>query len=610
MAVQNRKINYYSRNFVDVRTELFNFIRQYYPDLFSDFNDASIGTMLVELNAAVADMLSYHTDRMFQETQIDYAQERKSLLSMARTFGLKVPGQRPAVTLVDLFFTVPPFGDTWDQRYAPLVRYGTQVLGGGQTFELVDDCDFSSPFNVGGVPNRLIIPNFDANNNLQNYTIVKREFVVNGTTKILKKEIDITDFKPFLEVILPDRNVLSVESIITKEGVGLISDPTLDEFIDFDNRWWEMDSLAEDKIFIEDTTRPTDNTGIKPGKWVNTTRRFIKEFTDNNYCKLTFGSGSENDDLFTQYGNNAFTQNIANFINTTALGEIPKVNNTMYIRYRVGGGTSSNVGPNTLTSIGLKTVTVNGPNPNTNRAVVNTFRANNPIPAFGGMNVPSVETIRQMVKYNFSAQNRAITIKDYFSRVQLMPGKFGAPFRMGIGEKSNKVEIFILGLDSTGSLTNSSTNTMKENIATYLSDYRAINDYVEVKDGRIINLSFDVDLFVDKSFNEAEIINNAIQVIKNYFDVNKWDMGDSIFLGQLVESINSVGGVLNMTNIKVFNEVGGDYSLNEIGQPYVDNVTREINLTDDYTLLGENKSMFEIKYPEKDIKIRVKSASI
>ena len=142
MAPKNKKINYFSRNFNDVRTELFNFIKQYYPDMFSDFNDASVGTMLIELNAATADMLSFHTDRMFQETQIDYAQERKSVMSMARTFGLKIPGQRPSITLVDFAITVPPLGDTWDQRYAPTLRYGAQVLGGGQTFEAMDDIDF------------------------------------------------------------------------------------------------------------------------------------------------------------------------------------------------------------------------------------------------------------------------------------------------------------------------------------------------------------------------------------------------------------------------------------------------------------------------------------
>lgn len=613
-----KKINYFARNFVDVRTELFNYIKQYYPDLFSDFNDASVGTMLVELNAATADMLSYHTDRMFQETQIDYAQERKSVMSMARTFGLKIPGQRPSVTMVDFSVTVPPLGDTWDQRYAPKLRYGAQALGGGQTFESVEDIDFSSPYSSGGIPNRLILPNIDANGTLINYTIVKRELVINGSTKIYKKPITGSDVKPFLEIILPDRDVLSVESIITKEGTNLVTTPTLDEFIDFDNRWFEMDSLAEDKVFIEDTTRVSDNSGIKMGKWVNTTQRFIREYTDNGFCKLTFGSGNSGEDLLAQYSRNAFTQRIGDFINTTALGEIPKANNTMFIRYRVGGGTQSNVGPNVINNVGLNTMVINGPNVNTNDAVRRSLRVNNPIPAFGGNGSPSTEMIRQMTKYNFAAQNRAVTIKDYLSRVQLMPGKFGVPFRLGVSEDQNKVEIFVLGLDSNGKLSNSSTNALKENMASYLADYRMLNDYVIISDGRIINLSFELDLFVDKSYNEAEIINNVIQNVRAYFDVNQWDMGESVYLGKLTESVNNVGGVINVTDIRVYNEVGGDYSLNEISQAYTDtptlvgtnNNTRQIDLTEDYALFGEHKTMFEIKYPTRDIRIRVKSASI
>jgi hypothetical protein len=609
MAPKAKKINYFARNFVDVRTELFNFIKQYYPDLFSDFNDASVGTMLVELNAATADMLSFHTDRMFQETQIDYAQERKSVMSMARTLGLKVPGLRPSVTLVDFSVTVPAQGDSWDQRYAPRLRYGAQATGGGQVFEAMDDIDFSSAYSTGGVPNRLILPNIDVNGVLVNYTIVKRELVINGTTKIFKRVINGSDVKPFLEMILPEQNVLSVESIITKEGTNLVTAPTLDEYIDFDNRWFEMDSLAEDKVFIEDTTRQADNPGVKMGKWVDTTQRFYKEFTDTGFCKMTFGSGNAGEDLFAQFGKNAFTQQIGDFINTTALGEIPAANSTMYVRYRVGGGSNSNVGPNVINGVGLNTMVILGPNTNTNDAVRKSIRVNNPIPAFGGAGAPSIEQVRQMTKYNFAAQNRAVTIKDYLSRIQLMPGKFGVPFRLGVNENQNKVEIYVLGLDSNGKLSNASTNALKENMASYLADYRMLNDYVLVNDGRVINLAFELDLFIDKAYNQAEIINNTIQSIKKYFDVNKWDMGESIYLGKLTETVNNVGGVINVTDIRVFNEVGGEYSLNEISQPYVDQQTRQIDLSEDYALFGEEKTMFEIKTPTKDIRIRVKSAS-
>lgn len=183
----NTGINYTSRNFAEIRSDLVNMVKQYYPDIFGDFNDASVGMMLLELNAAVGDMLSTNTDRMFQETQIDFAKEKKSVLSMARTFGLKIPGKRPSVTLVDFSVTVPVLGDSFDISYAPIIRTGSQVNGAGKVFEVNNDIDFSNPFNINGIPNRLIIPNVDSNGNLSNYTLTKREIVSNGTSKIFKR---------------------------------------------------------------------------------------------------------------------------------------------------------------------------------------------------------------------------------------------------------------------------------------------------------------------------------------------------------------------------------------------------------------------------------------
>ena len=156
-------VNYTSRDFANIRTDLVNYVKQYYPDIFADFNDASVGMMLLELNAAVGDMLSFNTDRMFAETQIDYAKERKSVLSLARTLGLKIPGKRASATIVDLSVTLPVFGDTFDISYAPIIKAGSQVSGSGKMFELNNDVDFSSPFTVSGIPNRLIIPNFNGN---------------------------------------------------------------------------------------------------------------------------------------------------------------------------------------------------------------------------------------------------------------------------------------------------------------------------------------------------------------------------------------------------------------------------------------------------------------
>jgi len=600
-------VNYTSRDFASIRTDLVNYVRQYYPDIFGDFNDASVGMMLLELNSAVGDMLSHNTDRMFAETQIDYAEERKSILSMARTFGLKIPGKRASATIIDLSVTLPVFGDTFDISYAPIVRAGSQVSGAGKIFELSNDSDFSSPFTTGGVPNRLIIPNFNSNGTVINYTIVKREMATNGYSKTLKRVINTSDSIPFLEVVLPDDDVISVESIITLPGTNYAASPSYSDFLNMNNRWFEVDALAEDKVFIEDNTRISDNSGIRPGKWISVAKRFIREYTDLGFTKITFGAGTQDINSLCDFDSNpALVNQIGNFINNLSLGSVPTPNTTMYLKYRVGGGSDSNLGPNVINSIGIADISVNGSDATINQNVKKSLAVTNKFPAIGGKNIPSIDEIRNMIRYNFASQNRAVTLKDYQTKIAQIPGKFGAPFRNGIFEEQNKIKIYVLSLDSNGSLSNQSTTTLKENMANYLADYRMLNDYVEIADGRIINISLEIDLFIDKKVAQSQVMTEVINEVKKYFDFNKFEMGENIYISPLIENINNIGGVLNIIDIRFFNKVGGgQYSINEISQPYIDTTTRQIDVYD-MTLFGEPTTLFEIKFPTKDILVRAR----
>jgi hypothetical protein len=191
--------------------------------------------------------------------------------------------------------------------------------------------------------------------------------------------------------------------------------------------------------------------------------------------------------------------------------------------------------------------------------------------------------------------------------IQKMPGQFGSPFRMGIMEEQNKIKIYTIGLDENNKLSNNSTSALRENISTYLSNYRMINDYVQVANGKVINLSFEIDLVIDKQYTQSQIITEVINKTKSYFEISKWNMGDDIYLGQLIEMINNVSGVLNVVDIRVYNKVGGAYySSNQISQPYIDNETRQIDLLGQFKLFGEPNGMFEIKRPDIDISVRVK----
>jgi len=366
--------------------------------------------------------------------------------------------------------------------------------------------------------------------------------------------------------------------------------------------------LAEDKVFIEDTSRTSTDSSIKPGRFVKIDRRFITEYTDNYFFKIIFGSGSEDLTSLNDFNiSSSFITRIGDIINNLALGQTHKANTTMYVRYRIGGGANTNLGPNSITTFGLVDMRVTGVNPTVNLAVQRSFKIRSSSLAIGGRDELTIEEIRNLIRYNFSAQNRAVTIKDYMSIVKTMPSEFGVPFRVGIHEEQNKIKVSLLTLDSDGKASNASNLVLRQNIANFLSDYRMINDYVEVSSGKIFNLGFEVDLFVDKEYPQAQVTNNTINIITDFMDINKQEMGQDLFIGQLHDTINSVGGVINVIEIRVYCKYGGSYSYNEVSQPYVDDTTRQIDISDSYTVFGEPNAIFEVKFPERDIRVRVKT---
>ena len=602
-----KKIAYTERDFLGIRNELLRITNTYYPDLIQNANDASIYSVFLDLNAAVSDNLNFQIDRTFQETVLQFAQERSSLYNLARTYGLKIPGNRPSVTVCDISITVPVFGDKEDFRYLGVLRTGSQFRGGGQIFELVDECNFSSPYSVDGVPNRTKIPNFDANGILTNYTITKREVVVNGVTRIFKKEITDADNKPFFKLFLPEKNVIGVTSVIQKDGVGYQTLPTNDEFLSVNNnRWYEVDALAESEVFVEDPSSPPDEAGIKVGKYIYTEDRFISEFTPEGFFFLTFGSGNQtSQDTLDEFASKGVKLNMAKFMDNVSLGNMVRGNTTLFVQYRVGGGQASNVGAGSINTIGTVNFNVVGPSPQINQAVINSLAVTNVTAAIGGANQMTKEEIRNYISFNFASQNRAVTITDYISRLRTMPATFGAAAKVGVNEIENKVNINVLSYTPQGKLTSEISHTLKQNISNYLSNYRMLNDYIVVGSAKVVDLAFHVDLLLESSSNQGDIVTTVITTISDYFDVSKIEMGQDLNMGQLRGQIIRVPGVLNIIDLKIFNKVGGQYSQAITSQPYIDLSTREIGLIDD-TIYAKPDEILQIKFPEKDIAIRVK----
>ena len=276
---------------------------------------------------------------------------------------------------------------------------------------------------------------------------------------------------PFFKVRLPDPDVLEISDVILLEGTNFAGNPSETEFANQDNKYYEVDYLAQQRVFVDDpnsgsNSATTGGTGIKAGVWIDVTQKFIKEFTARGFCELTFGGGNGELDAFKEGFLKAGVTNqqfLNNYLENTALGEKLKADHTLFVRYKTGGGAASNLGANTLTQLGTVQINVNGPRQDFNQQVERSLSVNNPIPAIGGNDGLSTEQIRNLVKYNFSSQRRDVQISDYLFQVFEMDGRFGSPFRANAFRENNKIVIPILGIGSNGKLNNTSNSLLKEN---------------------------------------------------------------------------------------------------------------------------------------------------
>ena len=673
--MSEKKISYLNRNFDDYKNSLVEFTKKYYPIVAESLNDASIGSWLIDMVAAVSDNLSYHIDRAYNETNIETAQERGSIYALARSNGFKIPGPKGAMTEVKFSCHLPVYvvknindnstTNTPNWRFAPVIKKGTKLSSGSHIFEVMEDIDFKEQFDNNGISNRQIIPKKNSNGVINIYEVTKTVTVIAGESKVYKQVMNTNSIKPFMEILIPDRNVMNIESIIFKNGGDYKTIPHNNEFYmngeyisAEDNpygtetrRFFEVNSLLEQYRWGDEINNnvegnqvtshsnkvtygymnsdanintPIPTTVITKGQWYPLTQKFITEYTDKGYLKVIFGSGKPAGQVVDIDEGCDFTKSqISRMISNNAMGVLPPNNGnwTMYIKYRVGGGTSSNIAAGALTNIvyldaEVGTCIYTLDEHKISNAVRNSITVTNTIPSVSGKDIPTIEELRNMIKYSNAAQERCVTLKDYENRVLMMPPKYGCPFRVSATEENNKIMLYLIGLDNNGYFTPTMPEQMIKNIINYLSMYRSLNDFVEIKSGRIINISFEVDVFVDKNYNPGDVVKNIINTIKDYMDIKKRYIGEDIFVGDIQKEVSKVDGVLNLIDLRVYNEYGKNYSTVMTPQQikqfdgYGDKEEGrdEIDLSaSDYILITESDSIFELKFPETDIKVRVKT---
>ena len=617
---QDKDVKYLNKDFNSFKSQLIDFTQVYYPITYNDFSEGSPGMMFLEMAAYVGDVLSFYTDTQLQESFLLLAQEKENLYNLAYALGYKPKTTTAASTNLDIFQLLP--SKLMNGVYKPDFDYAL-TINENSLFQSTDgidfylenqvNFDFSSSFN----PTTISIYQYDSSNNPEYYLLKKSSLGVSA--KIKTQTFSVGAAEQFRTLTLFDTNVISIESVIDSDG----------------NSYSEVPYLAQDTIFEE-----VENTGANDPvlngynqqtpyllKLKKVPRRFVARVKTDNTLELQFGAGisdKADEDIIPNPDNIGLgikdgrskldvAYDPSNFLYTKAYGQVPS-NTTLTVTYLVGGGLESNVNSNTITKIEqLNTFS----KPNTNQALLDFIKSSvavtNPEKAVGGGVGDTVEEIRMNTMAAFSAQKRTVTKEDYLVRTLSMPARLGRVAKVYITQddqisplttEPNRIpnplalNLYTFGYDKNKKLTSLNAAT-KQNLSTYLEQFRMLTDAVNIKDAFIINFLVDFEIVTFKSYNNEEVILNCITELKEFFDIDKWQINQPIIISEVYNLLGSVLGVQSVESVSFKNISGTNIGYSQYKYDFTQATRGGII----YPSL--DPSLFELKFPNSDIKGRV-----
>ena len=613
MAIR-RNINYLNKDFTEYRAQLINYAQSYFPTTYTDFSETSPGMMFIEQAAYVGDVLSFYLDNQIQENYVQYARQDNNLYQMAYMFGYKPTVTTLATTEVDFYQLVPSklSGSEYipDYDYALYVNANTTTstrTGTPTTFTIEDPIDFS--VSSSDNPTTVSIAQITSGNPSQ--------FLLKKTAKAFSGTINTTTVvvgspQEFLTVNIDAANIAGIIDVFDSDG----------------NEYYEVDYLGQDLIFDSiKNTNINDPDNYSAGndtpyilKTKQVQNRFTSRFIDRGTLQLQFGSGNPNDTteeiipnsfnvglgLPFQQSKLTAAYSPTNFVFTNTYGVAPS-NTTLTIRYYTGGGTSANILANTLTNPNTSTIQFlnGGLNQTLASTVFSSIATNNPIAASGGSDGDTIQEIRQNILANYGSQQRNVTADDYLVRTLSMPSKFGTISKALTQKPDAKsanttLDIFVLSQDINGNLATASS-PLKENVKTYLNQYRMIGDTISIKDAFIINIGINFEIITLPNYNNNKVLENCILELQRYFNINRWQINHPILINPLFVLLDEVEGVQTVKKVEFSNLVG-------ISKGYSQYAYDITGATQNGTIFPSlDPSIFEVKYPNTDIKGQVVS---
>ena len=616
-----KDIRYIARDFPSLKQNLIDFAKNYFPDTYQDFNEASPGMMFLEMAAYVGDVLSYYTDVNLQESLILQASEKQNILNIANSLGYKPRTNIAANVKLDVFQIVPAIttatSSVPDFSYAFAIEPGMVVAADNRNitseFRTTDYLDFKFSSSID--PTEITVFAVD-NDDKPSYFLLKKS--VNAVSGVIRtKKYSFEDPKPYDKITLEDTNVIDILYGIDTDG----------------NKWYHVPYLAQDTIF-----EPTPNIARNDKslyryreqtpyllKLRKISRRFVSRQLENGGFEVQFGAGVSNldDELLIPNPDligtsltgieSSISADIdpSNFLYTKTYGLAPN-NTEITIYYTTGGGIKDNVPSETITRIKTRSILLDETGLSTNlyQQVIGSLAVTNPEPAVGGKESETIDEIRQNALAYFASQNRAVTKEDYIIRTYSLPQKYGAIAKAYITKDDQLTEesiynsdritnplalnLYTLGYDANGKLTQINEAT-KENLKQYLGYHRMLTDAINIKDAYVINIGVEFEIITMPDQNGNQVILRCIDRMKKYFDIKRWQINQPIVISNLFTELDKVEGVQTVVDVRVTN-------LTDIDAGYYPNAYDIRNATKDGIIFPSlDPSIFEVRYPDNDI---------
>jgi len=588
-------IKYTSRDFESIRRDLTEHAKRYYPDTYQDFSEASFGSLMVDSVAYVGDILSFYLDYQANESFLDTALEYSNIVRLGRQMGYKMPAS-PSSYGTATFYVLVPASSTAagpDTNYMPILKRGSKIqTTSGLPFILNENIDFANSNNevvVGAVDSDSGVP--------LSYAVKGHGQVVSG--KYVEEIFTIGDFERFRRLDLSNGSIAEIIEVTDSEG----------------NQYFEVDHLSQNTVYrdfinTDSTTKDQAQSLLKP---ILVPRRFVTE-RNGISTSIVFGHGTDpklvaepisdpSSVVLKFHGKNYVTDSSfdpSKLIETDKFGIAPE-NTKITVVYRANGGTFTNVPAGALSSVEGPIldfpVAANEQSTSVRNTVGTSIEVTNEKPISGADQLPSTTELKVRIHDTLAAQNRAVTKQDYVNLIYRMPGRFGSVKKCNVlrDPDSNRrnMNVYVISMGHDGRLTQTNS-IIKKNLKTWLNTSKMMNDTIDILDAKILNIGIEFEILVASAANKYDVLRAATQrLAARYSDY--FEIGQPIYKTDIMASLISTTGVLDVIDINVISKNGSRYSDTAVD---LDTYTS----ADGRYIDPPENAVFEVKFSEEDIK--------